>query len=254
MTLQLQTLLLAAITVRAAFVLIFIANAYKRRRQTYLLLWFASPLFALGALLAVMSLTSFPAMPAAGAGIGALAGISFSLRWSGVRALLKRPQGLRRTVLQGLAPGLVYGVFAAEGALAAAWVAMLGSLALLAALPLVDLAPVYRRSRSASQFFVLAGQGYYALAFASAAVCIALGAPMGGSVERILLIAFAADPFFVVLLLVNFLAITGEQARRHNVRAHRLTMIFIFTGALVIAGFFTFVPGRIMHDVLFGVG
>jgi uncharacterized membrane protein len=29
-------------------------------------------------------------------------------------------------------------------------------------------------------------------------------------------------------------------------------MIAIFAGALVIAGFFTFVPGRIMHAVAFG--
>jgi uncharacterized membrane protein len=29
-------------------------------------------------------------------------------------------------------------------------------------------------------------------------------------------------------------------------------MISIFTGALVIAGLFTFVPGRIMHHVVFG--
>src|SRR3954469_19788684 len=42
------------------------------------------------------------------------------------------------------------------------------------------------------------------------------------------------------------------RARRHDVSAHRWTMIGIFTGALVIAGLFTFVPGRIMHAVLFG--
>jgi uncharacterized membrane protein len=42
------------------------------------------------------------------------------------------------------------------------------------------------------------------------------------------------------------------RARRHNVTAHRRTMIGIFTGALVIAGLFTLVPGRIMHAVLFG--
>jgi uncharacterized membrane protein len=29
-------------------------------------------------------------------------------------------------------------------------------------------------------------------------------------------------------------------------------MILIFTGALVIAGLFTLVPGRIMHAVVFG--
>ena len=42
------------------------------------------------------------------------------------------------------------------------------------------------------------------------------------------------------------------HARRHEVRHHRWTMIGIFSGALVIAGFFTFGPGRIMSKVLFG--
>jgi len=42
------------------------------------------------------------------------------------------------------------------------------------------------------------------------------------------------------------------HARRHNVSRHRNAMISIFTGALVIAGLFTFAPGRIMHAVLFG--
>ena len=41
-------------------------------------------------------------------------------------------------------------------------------------------------------------------------------------------------------------------ARRHRVDRHRWAMIAIFTGALVIAGMFTFVPGRIMHRVVFG--
>lgn len=41
-------------------------------------------------------------------------------------------------------------------------------------------------------------------------------------------------------------------ARRHQVSRHRSAMIAIFVGALVIAGFFTFVPGRIMYAVAFG--
>jgi len=41
-------------------------------------------------------------------------------------------------------------------------------------------------------------------------------------------------------------------ARRHAVAQHRSAMIAIFTGALVVAGLFTFVPGRIMHAVVFG--
>ena len=42
------------------------------------------------------------------------------------------------------------------------------------------------------------------------------------------------------------------RAHRHQVNAHRWTMTSIFVGALVIAGLFTLVPGRIMHAVLFG--
>jgi uncharacterized membrane protein len=48
------------------------------------------------------------------------------------------------------------------------------------------------------------------------------------------------------------LALGVFYARRHNVRGHRITMISIFAGALVVAGLFTFVPGRIMHAVVFG--
>jgi uncharacterized membrane protein len=42
------------------------------------------------------------------------------------------------------------------------------------------------------------------------------------------------------------------HARRHNVTAHRRAMIGLFVGALVIAGIFTLVPGRIMYHVVFG--
>ena len=42
------------------------------------------------------------------------------------------------------------------------------------------------------------------------------------------------------------------KARTHQVTAHRRIMIFIFLGALVIAGLFTLVPGRVMHRVVFG--
>lgn len=54
-----------------------------------------------------------------------------------------------------------------------------------------------------------------------------------------------------VFTLVN-LPIAVWMARCHNVRAHRGWMIGIFAGALVIAGIFTLVPGRIMHAVIFG--
>src|SRR5262245_46909010 len=42
------------------------------------------------------------------------------------------------------------------------------------------------------------------------------------------------------------------HAHRHNVAAHKFTMLGLFGGALVIAGIFTLAPGRIIYRVLFG--
>jgi uncharacterized membrane protein len=41
-------------------------------------------------------------------------------------------------------------------------------------------------------------------------------------------------------------------AHRHAVERHRRAMTGLFFGALVIAGLFTLVPGRMMHAVVFG--
>ena len=41
-------------------------------------------------------------------------------------------------------------------------------------------------------------------------------------------------------------------ARNHRVSAHRKTMTRVFIGAMLIAGGFTFLPGRIMHAVATG--
>jgi uncharacterized membrane protein len=63
-------------------------------------------------------------------------------------------------------------------------------------------------------------------------------------------------PFSPIHLLAIFTLITLPiavwNARRHRVQHHRIAMISLFVGALVIAGVFTLVPGRIMHAVVFG--
>jgi uncharacterized membrane protein len=53
----------------------------------------------------------------------------------------------------------------------------------------------------------------------------------------------------IVLVLVPLAVLA---ARRHHVVTHRWAMITLFSGALVIAGGFTLLPGRIMHRVFFG--
>lgn len=38
----------------------------------------------------------------------------------------------------------------------------------------------------------------------------------------------------------------------HNIRLHKISMISVYVGGLLIAGSLTFLPGRIMHAVVFG--
>jgi uncharacterized membrane protein len=63
-------------------------------------------------------------------------------------------------------------------------------------------------------------------------------------------------PFSPIHLLSIFtlamLPLAVLHARRHRVERHRKAMTSIFLGAMVIAGLFTLLPGRIMHDVVFG--
>jgi len=61
------------------------------------------------------------------------------------------------------------------------------------------------------------------------------------------------SPIHLLSIFAPVMLVIGViQARRHRVRAHAIFMISIFTGALVIAGLFTLVPGRVMHTVVFG--
>jgi len=88
-----------------------------------------------------------------------------------------------------------------------------------------------------------------------------------GSVWIVLMLAVAVSAFWIhkirlwgpwspIHLLAIFtlimLPIAVWNAHRHRVQQHRIAMISIFAGALVIAGLFTLVPGRIMHAVVFG--
>ena len=63
-------------------------------------------------------------------------------------------------------------------------------------------------------------------------------------------------PFSPIHLLSIFtlimLPLAVWRAHTHRVADHKRIMIMTFGGALVIAGLFTLVPGRIMHAVVFG--
>lgn len=61
------------------------------------------------------------------------------------------------------------------------------------------------------------------------------------------------SPIHILSVLALFGLYSGiREARRKDVREHRKTMYLLYTGALIVAGFFAFMPGRLMHTVIFG--
>ena len=131
----------------------------------------------------------------------------------------------------------------------------------------MTLAPLWASS-SAIQFHAFAAMAAFALGI------VQLSAPKGtlphrtvGWVWVLLMLAVAASAFWIhqirlvgpwspIHLLSIFTLITVPlgvwRAHRHQVADHRLIMTLVFSGALVIAGLFTLLPGRIMHAVVFG--
>ena len=103
---------------------------------------------------------------------------------------------------------------------------------------------------------------------------VQLAGPKGTTLHRILgwswvtlMIFVAASSFWIHtigmlggwsiihLLSIYVLAATPYAvwaARRRRVETHRGMMIGIFIGGLVVAGAFTFMPGRIMYQAAFG--
>ena len=54
------------------------------------------------------------------------------------------------------------------------------------------------------------------------------------------------------LITLASLWIAISRARRRDIAGHRRVMLLLFWLALVLTGAFTFWPGRVMHQVLFG--
>lgn len=131
----------------------------------------------------------------------------------------------------------------------------------------MNLAPLLHAS-PAIQLHAFAAMAAFAIGI------VQLAAPKGtlphrivGSVWVALMAAVCISAFFIHELRIwgdwspiHLLAISTlvalplavRQAHRHEVDKHRRAMLALFLGALVIAGFFTFMPGRIMHAVVFG--
>ena len=79
--------------------------------------------------------------------------------------------------------------------------------------------------------------------FASLAMPAALGPTLFGH--------FGFTNLFSVLVLFSVPAAI-MAIKRGDIAAHRGHMVGLYVGGILIAGTFAFMPGRLMHQVLFG--
>ncbi len=64
---------------------------------------------------------------------------------------------------------------------------------------------------------------------------------------------FGLSPIHLLVPLTLFGVVGALRgAWTHNIAMHKRSMISLYIGAILIAGGFTFFPGRIMHAVVFG--
>lgn len=66
-------------------------------------------------------------------------------------------------------------------------------------------------------------------------------------------IVFGFGPIHIFSLVTLFGVVGALRgAKTHNIKMHRGSMLGVYIGGILIAGTFAFLPGRIMHAVVFG--
>lgn len=96
------------------------------------------------------------------------------------------------------------------------------------------------------------GRAYAGLMLVTAASAFFIRSPAPDSALGYLSLT-GMSPIHLFVPLTLFAVPAGVVAAiRGNVRAHKRHMIGSFLGAIVIAGAFTFIPGRRMHLLFFG--
>ena len=93
----------------------------------------------------------------------------------------------------------------------------------------------------------LLGKVYMLLMLATALITLAMPAKVGPQ----LLDHFGFIHVFSLVTLIN-IPIAYFAARYRNIKAHRAAMISLYIGGILIAGTLAFLPGRMLHQWLFG--
>lgn len=92
----------------------------------------------------------------------------------------------------------------------------------------------------------LLGKAYMILMILTAFITLFMPAQVGAT----LLNHFG---FIHLFSLLTFVTVIGayRSILKGNIQAHRVNMLGLYIGGIIIAGAFTFVPGRLLHTWLF---
>jgi uncharacterized membrane protein len=61
------------------------------------------------------------------------------------------------------------------------------------------------------------------------------------------------SPIHLLSIITLIWLVFGVQAaRKKRIKRHQIIMNSIYFFALIVTGFFTLLPGRLMHEILFG--
>lgn len=93
----------------------------------------------------------------------------------------------------------------------------------------------------------MSGRVYMILMLITATVTLFMPAKVGGTILN-------HFGFIHLFSLLTFQSIPRSYfaIKKGNVKAHRNSMIGLYVGAILIAGAFTFTPGRYLHTLFFG--
>ena len=102
-------------------------------------------------------------------------------------------------------------------------------------------------NRKGTQVHRMLGKLYMALMLFTAIVTLFMNAQVGP-----LFLNHFGYLHLLSLLVLRTVPLAYRAARRGNIKAHKRHMVGMYIGALLLAGGFTLMPGRLMHSWLFG--
>ena len=240
--LDFNTLQVASISSRLAFVLVFLVTLLRHPREIYFGVWAGALCSSLTA--SFLMLGDSPSVPldaAKGSVVYILYGASLALSWAGLRLFYERAPCVSVTVVLTLASGLSYGVLLQAGA-SMPWslTTVFGCIALSTALCILEILRTPASMRLWTQYVVLSGFGGYLCVFLMSIGVVHFASERLASPESGIF-SLLFDLWCGVFIQVGYLAMVGERA---NLKISRLAETDPLTGLANRRGLFAAINRR----------